>query len=113
MTEFRQIVRWGIPGWIALMVFLALMGMALGVAEVLSALEVFDEESIEQALRTLAQQQGLGAAKLIHPTRLAISGLSAGPGLFELVAVLGKETVVRRIENAAALIESGTFDLQA
>jgi len=33
MSQFRQIVRWGIPGWIALIVFLGLMGMALGLAK--------------------------------------------------------------------------------
>jgi glutamyl/glutaminyl-tRNA synthetase len=37
---------------------------------------------------------------LIHPTRLAVSGVSFGPGLFEMLEVLGRETVLRRMQNA-------------
>jgi glutamyl/glutaminyl-tRNA synthetase len=56
-------------------------------------------------MRALAEAVGLSAAKLIHPTRLAVTGWSSGPGLFELVSVLGKQTAVRRLRKAAAAIE--------
>jgi len=81
------------------------------VAKALSALESFDEASTEAALRALAEELGVSAAKLIHPIRLAITGRTVGPGLFELMAVLGKEKVARRIESAAALIESKTLQV--
>jgi glutamyl-tRNA synthetase len=42
----------------------------------------------------------VGAGKLIHPLRLAISGTSKGPGLFEMMDLLGRETCKRRIERA-------------
>jgi len=51
-------------------------------------------------VRAIARQRGVGAEKIIHPTRLAVSGVSVGPGLFELLEVLGKEVVVRRIRQA-------------
>jgi glutamyl-tRNA synthetase len=39
--------------------------------------------------------------KLIHPARLALSGRTIGPGLFEMMELLGKETVIRRLLYAA------------
>ncbi len=78
-----------------------------GVDKVLSDLanlvertEPFDADAIERAYRGYAEEHGLGAGKVIHPTRLALSGVSFGPGLFEMMAVLGRETVVRRMRRA-------------
>jgi glutamyl-tRNA synthetase len=48
---------------------------------------------------------GIGAAKLIHPIRLAVTGMSFGPGLFEVLEVIGKNTVVRRLRKAASAID--------
>lgn len=66
----------------------------------LEALDGFDQEHIEAAVRGLAEERGISAAKWIHPARLAISGRSFGPGLFEIMEVLGKATVVRRLDRA-------------
>ena len=41
---------------------------------------------------------------LIHPVRLAVTGLSVGPGLFEMLKLLGKETVLRRLERAIEMV---------
>jgi glutamyl-tRNA synthetase len=75
--------------------------------EVLAALktrlahtEPFDEKTLEDTYRAYAEETGKGAGKLIHPTRLAVSGVSFGPGLFELLEALGKETVLRRMDTA-------------
>lgn len=65
-------------------------------------LNTYDEKSIEDVVRTIAERHGVGAGKLIHPLRLALTGLGMGPGLFELMAVLGKETCLRRLERALA-----------
>ena len=70
------------------------------VKERIQALDRFDEGAIEAMVRSLAEERGLSAAKLIHPVRLAVSGTSAGPGLFELMTLLGRETVVRRLDRA-------------
>jgi glutamyl-tRNA synthetase len=60
----------------------------------------YDQESLENVVRDLSVKRDIGAGKIIHPTRLAVSGTSVGPGLFELLEVLGKEIVVRRIRCA-------------
>ena len=75
-------------------------------ADRFAALDSFAEANTEQALRECADEQEVGAGKLIHPTRLAVSGLSFGPGLFELLALLGQKRVVRRMRRAAEIIEA-------
>jgi glutamyl-tRNA synthetase len=70
----------------------------------IAKLELFKAAEIEQILRNVAEQNQVGAGKLIHPVRLAVTGVSVGPGLFELLQVLGKETVVRRLQYAAEAI---------
>ncbi|RKY61524.1 MAG: glutamate--tRNA ligase [Candidatus Neomarinimicrobiota bacterium] len=68
--------------------------------EALKELDDFSGSSTERVIRQLSEQMEISAGKLIHPTRLAVSGYGVGPGIFELLETLGKETVVRRIETA-------------
>ena len=65
----------------------------------LKSLANFDEETIETLLREYAEEEGISSAKIIHPVRLAISGKTATPGLFEMMVVLGKETTLRRLDT--------------
>ncbi len=67
--------------------------------------EDYSIEGIESAIRSLADEQTISAAKLIHPTRLALTGFGVSPGIFELLFILGRETVVRRLENAVQHLE--------
>ena len=66
----------------------------------LEKLHPFTHSSIETAIRGAADRYGLGAGKLIHPLRLALTGAGHGPGLFELMEVLGREKCIRRIDRA-------------
>ncbi|MBC7188030.1 MAG: glutamate--tRNA ligase [Calditrichaeota bacterium] len=75
-------------------------GLVRAFAQVLADIDVFEKSRIEEAVRTTATRLGVGAEKIIHPVRLAVSGVSVGPGLFELLEVLGKEVVLRRIRQA-------------
>lgn len=61
----------------------------------------FDADRAEDILRDLAAERDVGAGRIIHPTRLAISGMSFGPSLFHMMEVLGEETCVRRMRRAA------------
>jgi len=70
----------------------------------LNGLENFTTQEIEKKFHEISESSNISAGKLIHPTRLAVSGVSFGPGLFELLEVLGKETVIRRIITAANFI---------
>lgn len=69
-------------------------------ADRISAAPEFTAASIEADLRAVAEGAQTGAGKLIHPMRLAISGMATGPSLFHMAEVLGKETVLRRIATA-------------
>jgi glutamyl-tRNA synthetase len=64
------------------------------------SLSSFNAPSTEQALRTVAQDLEVGAGKLIHPLRLALTGVPVGPSLFHIVELLGKEASLRRISYA-------------
>lgn len=70
-------------------------------ADKLEALESFDVGSLEIALRDLAEDRDISARKIIHPVRLTASGMAAGPGLFELLALIGKEQTIRRLRAGA------------
>lgn len=66
----------------------------------LSNLQDFDRESLENELRGFAEQLGVKAADLIHPTRLAMTGKGASPGVFTVMELIGREVLVRRIDQA-------------
>ena len=74
-------------------------GLIKKYAEHLKALEKFDAKNIENICRKLSEELGIKASKIIHPTRVAISGLTVGAGLFEMMELLGKEKVIRRLEK--------------
>jgi glutamyl-tRNA synthetase len=75
--------------------------VALGRA--LEGVESFEQAPIEAALRGLADARGVKAATLIHATRVAVTGKTASPGLFEVLELLGRRRTVRRVETASAL----------
>jgi glutamyl-tRNA synthetase len=66
----------------------------------IAELTPFSHSSIEELVRATAARHKVGAGKIIHPLRLALTGVGRGPGLFELMEVLGRETCVRRLEYA-------------
>jgi glutamyl-tRNA synthetase len=65
----------------------------------LDGLEDFSYENIEKICRDIAEERELKAADIIHPTRLAISGKTRGAGLFEVMELLGKEKVIKRMRG--------------
>ncbi|MGD0153563.1 MAG: glutamate--tRNA ligase [Thermacetogeniaceae bacterium] len=67
-------------------------------------LELYEPQVIEEAYRDLSAELGVGAGEIIHPTRLALSGRTMGPGLFELMAVLGKTKSLQRLSQAVQYI---------
>ncbi len=69
------------------------------VAETFDKLQVFDIQSTHDALTAMGEARGSGLGALVHPVRVAVSGLSEGPGLFEMLALLGRETVCARLRR--------------
>jgi glutamyl-tRNA synthetase len=72
----------------------------------LSAAESFDHALLEDTLRHLADEVGLKAGQLFSVLRNAATGRTATPPLFETMAVLGKESCLRRINNAINILET-------
>jgi glutamyl-tRNA synthetase len=63
----------------------------------LSQLTEFNAAAIEQTLKAVAAELGVKAGVLVHPARLACTGSPAGPSLYHLMEVLGKERVLKRL----------------
>jgi glutamyl-tRNA synthetase len=70
-------------------------------ADVLSKVEPFSPTAIEEALRTCAATLRIKAATLIHATRIALTGQGVSPGLFDVVALVGRDRAVARLIRLA------------
>jgi len=81
-------------------------GFLAELAERFEKLSEFNKETAEAELSKLADEKDLKRGKLIHPTRLAVSGMSVGPGLFELLELVGQKRVVARLRKAVDFINS-------
>ncbi len=68
--------------------------------------ESFVAVDLEELFRALSEEMEVSAGKLIHPVRLAVSGVGHGPGLFELLETLGREVTLRRLRRAIDWISS-------
>jgi glutamyl-tRNA synthetase len=69
--------------------------------EALQAVEPFTAEAIEAALRALAERLELSPRKAFQPIRVAVTGSTVSPGLFESLELLGKERSLARLDAAA------------
>ncbi len=72
----------------------------------LAELKEFSQQATEEAVRRLAEELNVTAAKLIHPTRLALTGFGVGAGLFETMALLGKDRVIARLQKAVKILKA-------
>jgi len=66
----------------------------------------FDIETVEKSYRDLIDELGIKGGDIIHPTRLALSGKTVGPGLFDIISILGKEKCIERINKAIYYIKN-------
>lgn len=69
------------------------------VRDAFAAVEVFDAGALETALKATATNLGVKAGALVHPTRLAVTGSNAGPSLYHLLEILGREKVLARLDQ--------------
>jgi glutamyl-tRNA synthetase len=70
-------------------------------ANALADVDPFEAEPIEQALRSTADELGLKPRQAFQPIRVAVTGSTVSPGLFESLELLGRETSLERIRRAA------------
>ena len=75
--------------------------LLLDLADRFEKLEPFTAEAGEAMVKELSQGNGMGP--WVHPVRVAVSGRMEGPGLFEMLQLLGREKTVARLRRAAAM----------
>ncbi len=66
----------------------------------------FDAANLETTLKATAAELGVKVGVLVHPTRLAVTGSNAGPSLYHLLEVLGREKVLARIDRGLRSIDA-------
>jgi glutamyl-tRNA synthetase len=62
------------------------------------------KEDFEKALDDIAIQLNVGKGKLIHPLRIAVSGVGEGPGVYDIISAIGKEETISRIKTALQIL---------
>ena len=68
------------------------------------------EPALEEAVRGVAAEMGVGAGKVIHPLRLAVTGRGNSPGIFEVLLVLGREKTLERLGIAGEHLARGGLE---
>jgi glutamyl-tRNA synthetase len=77
------------------------------IAARLSQLPEVNEAALSQLFADLGQVTGLKMVNLAQPVRVALTGKTASPGLYEIISILGRDESLRRIENAIEFAERG------
>jgi glutamyl-tRNA synthetase len=68
----------------------------------------FTEQGLEKIFRDTAEELGVKLGKIAQPVRVALTGVTASPGLFEIIDILGKDVVLRRLQKACTYIQQRT-----
>ncbi len=71
----------------------------------LEASDSFDEPSLEDAFKTVMNTTGMKLGKIAQPVRVALTGKTVSPGIFEMLVVLGQAKVIARLKDAVKFIE--------
>ena len=72
----------------------------------LEVLEVFDAESVDKTLHAFVDSEGIKVGQIIHAVRVAVTGKGMGFGLFEAMAILGRNSCLARIDRVLAVLHS-------
>lgn len=71
----------------------------------LETVERFDAETLDQLLHDFVETEGIKIGQIIHAVRVAVTGKAVGFGMFETLAILGRESCLARIDRALSLLE--------
>jgi len=66
----------------------------------------FTIEGIEKVFQDMVEERGIGLGQIAQPVRVAITGSTVSPGIYEIIDVLGKDVTVQRLQDAIATIDS-------
>ena len=81
-------------------------GVLQGLREVMKSIEVFEIESIESAMWSYLDEKAIKRIRGMQPLRIALTGASGGPGLFDIITLLGREKVIERLDRAINYIQT-------
>jgi glutamyl-tRNA synthetase len=79
--------------------------LLLRLLPVVEAESSFDAATLETAVKAFSDREGVKVSDLVHPLRLACTGMGAGPGLYALMETLGREACERRIRKAVETLK--------
>ena len=71
----------------------------------LKAAEPFAHDEIEKVFSALVAEKGIKLGKLAQPVRVALTGGTVSPGIYDVIEVMGKEKTIKRIEAAVGMIK--------
>jgi glutamyl-tRNA synthetase len=71
-----------------------------------AGLPVFTKDALEAELRSLSEARGIKAGVLIHPTRMALSAATAGPPLFDLIEIMGRDASLAHLDRFNAFLKA-------
>jgi len=77
--------------------------------EKLEALDDFKEADLENAFMAVMEKTGLKLGKIAQPVRVALTGRTASPGIFEIIEIIGKDRVLSRIRDAIRFIQNKEY----
>jgi glutamyl-tRNA synthetase len=76
-------------------------------AAILKGTDSFEAAALEEQLRVFCEHKGIKSGDMIHALRVSTTGVTVGPGVFDCLAILGKDESLKRIEAALAMAENG------
>ncbi|MBA2564482.1 MAG: glutamate--tRNA ligase [Gemmatimonadetes bacterium] len=75
----------------------------------LASMADFEKIATEARLRAMAEERGIAFSDVVHPLRVALTGMRVSPGIFEVLQLMGRELVLQRIEDAIWHLEGGSL----
>jgi glutamyl-tRNA synthetase len=75
------------------------------VRDTLADVDAWEPAVMEHALRALAERLGMGAGKLFQPLRVALTGLTVSAGIFDVLALLGRDRSLARVDDAIKFLQ--------
>lgn len=90
----------------------AVAGLLRQARQRLEQIAVFDAAHTEAAYQQLIAETGIKAGEIIHPTRLALTGRTASPGLFDVMELLGRERCLSRLAQALRFLDTAAASRQ-
>jgi len=71
----------------------------------LSGIDSFSHDDIHECFKSVMEQTGLKLGKIAQPARVALTGGTVSPGIFDVIETLGKESTIKRLDRAVKMIE--------